>query len=148
MTFWSCTMRLIPYLQFDGQCEAAFKLYETCLGGKITFMMRYAEALQSDKAQPSGWPAGWEDKIYHVTLLAGDYMLHGADLPPDLYQAPQGFSLNLELQDLAKGERIFHGLAHNGTVKMPLQETFWAQRFGVLVDRFGIPWLINVAKQP
>ena len=136
-------MHLIPYLQFDGQCEAAFKLYEACLGGKITFMMRYAEAPPSDKAQP----AGWGDKVYHITLVADDYMLQGADLPPGSYQTPQGFSLSLELQDATKGERIFNELAQNGIVKMQLQETFWAQRFGVLVDRFGIPWLINVGKQ-
>ena len=136
-------MRLIPYLQFDGQCEPAFKLYETSLGGKITLMMRYAEAPKSDKVEP----AGWDHKIYHVTLVGGDYMLQGADVAAESYQAPQGFSLNLELQDAAKGERIFKDLAQNGTVKMQLQETAWAQRFGLVVDRFGVTWLINVAKQ-
>ena len=136
-------MRLIPYLQFDGQCEAAFRLYETCLDGKITFMTRYAEAPGGDKPQP----AGWGERIYHVTLVMGDYMLQGADVPSESYERPQGFSLNLELQDAARGERIFNQLAHNGTVKMQLQETFWAQRFGVVVDRFGIQWLVNVGKQ-
>ena len=136
-------MRLIPYLQFDGQCEAAFRLYERCLGGKITLMMRYAEAPPSEQAQS----AGWGDKIYHVTLVAGDTMLQGADLPPESYQKPQGFSLNIELEDAAKGERIFNALAQNGTMKMQLQETSWAQRFGVVVDRFGIQWLINVGKE-
>ena len=106
-------------------------------------MMRYAEARQSESAQP----AGWGDKIYHVTLVLGDYMLQGADLPPESYQKPQGFSLNLELEEAAKGERIFNELAQSGTVKMQLQETSWAQRFGVVVDRFGIPWLINVGKE-
>ena len=125
-------MRLIPYLQFDGQCEEAFKLYEACLGGKITLMMRYAEAPKSDKAEP----AGWGHKIYHVTLVVGDCTLQGADLPLESYQPPQGFSLNLELQDAAKGERIFKDLAQHGTVKMQLQETAWAQRFGLVVDRF------------
>jgi len=135
-------MHLIPYLQFRGECEAAFKIYETCLGGKITFMMRYAEAPRREKAEPTGWG----DKIYHVTLVLGNYMLQGADVPPESYQTPQGFSLNLELQDAGKGERIFNTLAQNGTVKMQLQETSWAQRFGFLVDRFGVPWLINVGK--
>lgn len=135
-------MRLVPYLQFDGQCEAAFKLYETCLGGKITVMMRYAEAPQGEQTQP----AGWGDKIFHVTLVVGDYMLQGADVSVESYQAPQGFSLNLELKDASKGERIFKYLSQNGTVKMQLQETSWAQRFGVVVDRFGVTWLINVAR--
>src|SRR5437763_13859878 len=136
-------MRLIPYLQFDGQCEAAFKLYELCLGGKITLMVRYAEAPQTDQAPP----AGWGNKIFHMTLIVGDHMLQGADVPPPSYQIPQGFSLNLELQDATRGERIFDELAQNGTVKMQFQETFWAQGFGFLVDRFGIPWLINVGKE-
>jgi PhnB protein len=73
-------------------------------------------------------------------------MLQGADVPPESYQTPQGFSLSLDLQDAGKGERIFEALAQNGTVKLPLQETSWAQRFGILVDRFGVPWLINVGK--
>jgi len=136
-------MRLIPYLQFDGQCEAAFNLYERCLGGKITLMMRYAEAALSEKSQP----AGWGDKIYHTTLVAGDTMLQGADVPPESYQTPQGFSLNIELQDAMKGEHIFNELAQNGRVTMQLQQTPWAQRFGILVDQFGIPWLINVGKE-
>ena len=138
-------MRLIPYLQFDGQCEPAFKLYETCLGGKITFMMRYGEAPQSDKSEPP--VSEWGHKIYHVTLVVDDCTLQGADVPTESYQPPQGFSLNLELQDAAKGEQIFKDLAQNGTVKMQLQETAWALRFGVLVDRFGVTWLINVGKQ-
>src|SRR5437868_11541643 len=95
-------MRLIPYLQFDGQCEAAFKLYETCLDGKITFMTRYAEAPGGHKPQP----AGWGERIYHVTLVMGDYMLQGADVPSESYERPQGFSLNLELQDAARGEHL------------------------------------------
>ena len=136
-------MRLIPYLQFNGQCEAAFKLYEKCLGGKITLMMRYEEADPGEKSQT----AGWGDKIYHTTLVAGEYILQGADLPPESYERPQGFSLNIELQDAAKGERIFNALAQNGIVKMQLQETPWAQRFGVVVDQFGITWLINVGKE-
>src|SRR5256885_11268393 len=119
-------MRLIPYLQFDGQCETAFRRYETSLSGQITSMTTYAEAPQAEKTRP----AGWDSKIYHVTLVVGDYMLQGADVPPESYRVPQGFSLNLELQDPAKGERIFTNLAQNGTVKMKLQETFCAQRFG------------------
>jgi PhnB protein len=137
-----CMMRLIPYLQFKGECEAAFRVYEACLDGKITFMMRYAEAPQGERHEA----AGWGDKIYHVTLVVEDSMLQGADVTPESYQTPQGFSLSLDLQDAGRGERIFEALAQNGTVKMLLQETSWARRFGMLVDRFGVPWLINVGK--
>ena len=135
-------MRLNPHLQFDGQCEAAFKFYETCFGGKVTFLMKYGETPEGDKVQPE-----WRNKIIHATLVMGDYMLQGADVPADSYQKPQCFSVNLNLQDATKAERIFHALAGNGTVKMEFQETFWTRGFGMLTDRFGIPWMINVGKQ-
>jgi PhnB protein len=77
-------------------------------------------------------------KILHATLRVGDQILQGADTPPDRYQKPQGFSLTLGLKDQAEAERIFKALSEEGTVEMTLQETFWALRFGVLVDRFGI----------
>ena len=135
-------MRLNPHLQFEGRCEAAFKFYETCLGGKITFMIRYAETPSGDKVPPE-----WRDKVIHATIAVGDYMLQGADVPPGQYQKPQGFSVNLNLLDLAKAERVFNALAENGTVKMKFQETFWTRGFGMLIDRFGIPWVINVGTQ-
>ena len=131
-------MQLIPYLGFDGQCEAAFKLYERCLGGKIECMMTY-------DSKPAEYPVPpeWNKRILHATLRVGDQVLMGADAPPDRYQKPQGFSLTLGLNDQAEAERIFKALAEQGTVEMLLQETFWAVRFGVLVDRFGIPWTVN-----
>jgi PhnB protein len=91
-------------------------------------------------------PAKWRNKILHASLKVGDEVLMGADAPPDHYQKPQGFSVTLGMKDPAEAERIFHALAENGTVQMPLQETFWAARFGMLVDRFGIPWMINCEK--
>src|SRR5215510_8372240 len=132
-------MHLNPYISFDGQCEAAFKLYERCLGGKIEFIMPY----ESRPAGEYAVPPGWGKKILHATLRVGDHILQGADTPPDHYQKPQGFSLTLGLQDQAEAEGIFNALAEGGTVQMPLQETFWATRFGMLVDRFGIPWTVN-----
>ena len=132
-------MQLNPYLSFNGDCEAAFKLYERCLGGKIECMMRS----ESRPASEFPVPAGWGKKILHATLTVGDQVLMGADTPPDRYQKPQGFSVTLGLKDPAEAERIFAALAEKGTVEMALQETFWGGRFGVLVDRFGIPWTIN-----
>lgn len=132
-------IRLNPYLSFNGQCEAAFKFYERCLGGKIECMMPY----ESRPADEYAVPDGWGKKILHATLRVGDQVLQGADAPPDRYQKPQGFSITLGLNDKAEAERIFKALAEKGTVEMALQETFWAVRFGVLVDRFGIPWKIN-----
>ena len=134
----TAAMQLNPYLAFNGQCEAAFKFYERCLGGKIECMMTY-------DSRPAEYPVPpeWNKRILHATLRVGDQVLMGADAQPDQYQKPQGFSLTLGLKDPAEAERIFKALAEKGTVQMALQETFWAIRFGVLVDHFGISWTVN-----
>ena len=98
---------------------------------------------ESRPAEEYPVPAEWHKKILHATLRVGDQVLMGADAPPERYQKPQGFSVTLGLKDQAEAERIFKALAEEGTVEMTLQETFWAVRFGVLVDRFGIPWTVN-----
>jgi PhnB protein len=136
-------MKLNPQLVFSGQCEAAFRLYERCLGGKITFMLTWGNSPMVDQA-----PAEWRDKIYHATLTVGDNVLSGGDPAPEQYEQPKGFSLILGLNDPADAERIFDALAENGTVQMPIQKTFWAVRFGVVVDQFGIPWAINCEQAP
>ena len=127
------------YLFFDGECKAAFKFYEQCLGGKIHEMMTYGDAPMSEEI-----PSEQRDRIMHANLTVGGMVLMGSDTPPDGFEKPQGFSVHLQFDDLVKAERIFQKLAENGTVKMPFQETFWSTRFGMLVDRFGTPWMINV----
>jgi PhnB protein len=79
----------------------------------------------------------------HVRLEVGDSVLMGSDAPPDRYKPPQGFSVNIAVEKPEEAERIFHALAEGGNVGMPLQQTFWAARFGMVVDRFGIPWMVN-----
>ena len=133
-------------LSFDGQCEAAFQFYERCLKGKITFMLRWGESPMAKDA-----PAEWSGKILHATLIIGATVLMGADALPGTYESPQGLSVLLSLDDLGEDdlgetERLFSTLAENGTVRMPLQETFWAHRFGVVTDQFGIPWTLNYEK--
>lgn len=91
-------------------------------------------------------PAEWGKKILHATLSVGDDLLQGADAPPNHYQKPQGFSVSISMKDPAEADRVFHALAENGSVQMPIQETFWAIRFGMVTDRFGIPWMINCEK--
>ncbi len=131
-------MQLNAYLTFNGQCEAAFKFYERCLGGKIEMMMTHGESPMANQVPPE-----WRGKVMHSRLVVGGNVLMGSDAPPDRYNAPKGFSVSLSVDDPAQAERIFHALQEKGTVQMPLQETFWAVRFGTLVDRFGIPWMIN-----
>ena len=134
-------MRLNPHLNFDGRCEEAFKFYEKCLGGKISFTMTYGDSPVADHV-----PADWRNKLIHATLNIANDLLTAADAPPDRYQRPQGFHVTLGLADAAETERILKALSENGTVRMPLQETFWAIRFGMVADRFGIPWMVNCSK--
>ena len=131
-------MQVSPYLSFTGQCEAAFKFYEQCLGGQLGPIFRYAGSPLSDQV-----PADWQEKVMHGSLTIGQQVLLGADVAPDRYEAPKGFSLSLQLRDTTEAERIFHELATDGRVVLPLEKTFWAARFGMVVDRFGIPWLVN-----
>ena len=134
-------MQLNPHLHFNGQCEAAFKFYEKCLGGKIVVLMTYGESPAVEQTPPD-----WGNKIIHGTLALGDQVLTGADVPPDEYEKPKGFYVLLNVGGAAEADRIFNALAEMGAVQMPVQETFWALRFGMLVDQFGTPWMINCGK--
>lgn len=131
-------MQLNPYLTFNGQCEAAFKFYERCLGGKIEMLLTHGESPMAEQTPPE-----WRSKIMHARLVVGDKVLMGSDAPPDRFEQPKGFSVSLSVDAPAEAERIFQALAQNGAVQMPIQETFWAVRFGMVVDRFGIPWMVN-----
>jgi PhnB protein len=131
-------MKLNPYLNFNGQCEAAFKFYEQVLGGKVTFMMTWGEMPGADQ-----FPAESHKLIMHATLSVGEEVLMGADSPDGRYQPPKGITVSLHLNDIAEGERIFNALAEDGNVQMPFQQTFWSPGFGMCVDQFGIPWMVN-----
>ena len=91
-------------------------------------------------------PPEWRNKVMHARLMVGDEVLMGSDAPPGRYEGAKGFSVTLGIENPADAERIFHALAQNGTVQMPIQETFWATGFGMLVDQFGTPWMINCEK--
>jgi PhnB protein len=127
-------------LSFDGQCEAAFKFYERCLNGKITFMLTWGNSPMAKDAPPE-----WSSKIAHATLVVGNTRLQGADPAPGSYESPRGFCIMLQPSE-PDAERLFTELADGGTARVPLQQTFWTLRFGVLTDRFGIPWAINCEK--
>jgi PhnB protein len=131
-------MHLNAYLLFNGNCEEAFQFYEKCLGGKIEVMLPHAGTPAEKHA-----PAEWRNKILHARLAVGDQTLMASDCPPDRYHQPKGFSVSLILNDPAEAKRLFHALEEGVKVEMPIQKTFWATRFGMLVDRFNIPWMIN-----
>ena len=134
-------LRINPHLAFNGQCQAAFESYEKCMGGRILFMMTYGDSPMAEQTPPS-----WRKKIIHATFALGEQRLTGGDVQPEKYQKPQGIAVALNLGDAAEADRLFQALAENGVVQMPVQETFWALRFGMLVDQFGTPWMINCGK--
>ncbi len=132
-------MEVNPYLLFNGNCAEAFKFYEEALGGKIETISTFGGSPAAEHAPPE-----WADKVLHASLSIGNTRLMGSDAPPGQYSQPQGISVALGLNDPAKGEQIFKALSENGTVQMPYQATFWAAGFGMCIDRFGIPWMVNV----
>jgi PhnB protein len=134
-------MRLGTHLNFDGNCRAAFEYYEKCLGGKVTIMLTYGESPMAAHV-----PSGDHGKIVHATCEFGDQRLTGADVPQGRYEKPQGFEVILNIDAAEEAERVFKALENGGLTQMPLQETFWALRFGMVTDRFGTPWMVNCEK--
>ena len=133
-------MRFNAHLSFNGQCEEAFQLYKQCLGGEITLMLTYGNSPTA-----SSFP-GLEDKISHTTFKLNDQVLTGGDVPPGSYEKPQGFAIQLNIDNPNEAEQIFNTLSEGGTIQLPLQQTFWAERYGMVTDRFGTPWEINCGK--
>jgi PhnB protein len=131
-------MQMNPYLNFKGDCEAAFQFYERCLGAKLGPIFRYAGSPMAGEV-----PAAFQEKIMHGSVTIGDQVLMGADVLPERYEVPKGFSLSLQIKSAEEAERVFRELGEGGEAVMPLAKTFWAERFGVLVDRFGIRWIVN-----
>jgi PhnB protein len=148
-------MNATPYLNFTGDCREAFATYQQVLGGELR-QLTYGQA----PPQPPGAdgcgggepPPGSADLIMHASLLppqAQAPLLMGSDMPPGTQQQGRGgIAVALDCADNAEAERVFAALAQGGQVQMPIAETFWAERFGMLVDRFGIPWLINGTYKP
>ncbi|MFC5741756.1 VOC family protein [Dyella tabacisoli] len=134
-------MKINAYLNFNGDCKTAFECYAQCFRGKITMISHFADAPASMCEQI---PAEFHDKVMHARLEIGDQVLMGSDsAPPCPYEGIKGCSMAIAIDDPAEAERIFNTLAENGTVQMPLDETFWAKKFGMLTDRFGVAWMIN-----
>ena len=131
-------MQVNPYLHFNGNCEEAFAYYARALGGKIEAMMPHEGTPASTHV-----PADWQKKIMHARMTIDGEVLMASDAMPSHYHKPQGFSVSLQIEDPADAEKKFAALADGGSVTMPIQQTFWARRFGMCVDRFGIRWLVN-----
>lgn len=133
-------MKLNPYLFFNGNCEEAFKFYEKTLGGKIEAMMRVEEAPADAQAQMG---AGMKGRIMHACMKIADFNLMASDSSQAQFNKPQGFAVSLNYDDPAEAERIFKAISAGGTVPMPAGKTFFARYFGMGVDKFGTPWMVN-----
>lgn len=134
-------MKLNPYLSFNGRCREAFEFYERALGGKIAFIQTYGESPMASSVPPEV-----HGHVMHATLQLGDQVLQGADAPPGQFTTPGGFCVAAHCDDFAEGERVFDALAADGTVQMPFQATFWAEGFGMVIDQFGTPWIVNAGQ--
>jgi PhnB protein len=131
-------MQVNPYLFYNGNCEAAFKFYENVLGAKVELMLTHESAPAS---MPS--PPDWKKKIMHGRMSIDGEVIMASDTPPDHFRQPQGFSVSLQIENPAEAERRFAALSEGGTVTMPFGKTFFSRGFGMCVDQFGIPWMVN-----
>jgi PhnB protein len=130
-------MKLHTYLNFGGNCEEAFRFYEKHLGGKVLMMMRYGE-----QPEPKNVPPGTEKWVLYADMTIGETELMGSDVPPERFLPMRSVYLSLAVDSSEEAERIFKLLNEGGEVFMPMAETFFAFRFGMLRDRFGTSWMI------
>jgi PhnB protein len=134
-------MQLNTYVNFAGSCAEAFRFYEQHLGGTIRMMMRHGESPDQSRVRPE-----WKDAVLHAQMSVGGTTLLGADIPDA--QPMRSAYLSLHVDSDAEAERVYAALGEGGQVFMPLQETFFASRFGQLRDRFGINWMILRERPP
>ena len=135
-------MQVQPYVCFEGRCEEAIEFYKAALGAEVAFQMRFKE--MPGPHPPGAIPPGAEDKIMHACLRIGESTVLVSDGRATGKPDFQGVQLAVQLTDPAQAERVFAGLADGGQVRMPLAETFWSPRFGMVADKFGVSWMVNV----
>jgi PhnB protein len=134
-------MSLNTYVHFNGNCEEAFKFYEKVLGGKIQAIFTFEGSPMASQV-----PAEWGKKVMHASMAVDGSVLMGSDAPPGRYSKAAGFSVSINVKNAADAERIYNAMLEGAEVHMPMAETFWALRFGMLTDKFGVPWMINAEK--
>ena len=136
-------MHVQSYLCFDGRCEEAVAFYTKTLGAEVTMLLRFKDS--PEPPQPGMVPPGAEDKVMHMSIRIGETTVLASDGRCLGQPNFQGFALSLTVPDAAEAEHLFTALADGGQVQMPLTTTFFAARFGMVADRFGVVWMISVA---
>ena len=137
-------MRVEPYLFFNGRCEEAVEFYKKALGAKVAMLMRFKDS--PEPHAPGTLPPGSENKVMHASFRVGDTTVMASDGFCKGQTDFQGLSLSLTVTNETEADRVFASLSEGGSTSMPIQETFWARRFGMCTDRFGIPWMVNCPK--
>src|SRR3984957_12850089 len=135
------TMRINPYLNFNGNCSEAFQFYAKALGGKDLRIMTFR-----DSPMGADMPANEKDWVMHARFTLGNFKIMGSDSPGGRYNKPQGYAVNIDVDTPEEADRIFAALSPGGAVGMPIAETFWAKRFGMVTDKFGTHWMVNCEK--
>lgn len=131
-------MNIHAYLIFDGHCAEAFRFYQQVFGGELV-VMPFGDSPMCDEV-----PAEHRDRTMHASLSVGGQLLMGSDtMPGEPHDGIKGCHISIQAEDLAHAERLYQALTVGGSVQMALQATFWAERFAMLTDRFGVPWMIN-----
>ena len=133
-----------PYLFFGGQCEEALEFYRKALGAEVQMLMRYKESPEEKRPVPECF----DNKVMHASFRVGETTVMASDGMCDGKPNFEGFSLSITVADEAEAERVFAALSDGGLVTMALEKTFWAPKFGILTDRFGVGWMVSVAHKP
>lgn len=134
-----------PYLFFSGRCEEALEFYRTAVGARVEFLMRHSDS--PDAPPPGMLQPGWENKVMHATFHIGSSTVMGSDGCDDKSQFG-GFALSIAWPTEAEADQAFARLSEGGQVQMPLTKTFWSPKFGMLIDRFGVSWMVTVTAPP
>jgi PhnB protein len=133
-------MQVEPYLFFDGRCEEAIEFYRSKLGAEVTMLMRFKDS--PEPHQPGMIPPGAENKVMHANLRIGNTAVMASDGRCEGQPSFKGFSLSINAANDAEADRLFTALGDGGQVQMPLTKTFFASRFGMVADRFGVSWMV------
>lgn len=132
-------MKINPYLLFDGNCRQAMAFYEKALGAKIETISTWGEGPAADQM-----PKEAHDLVMHASLNLNDQRIMASDNPPgDKYEGYKGFNITINVDKPEDAEQIFGAISEGGQITMPIEETFWALRFGMVTDQFGVPWMVN-----
>ena len=134
-------MKVQAYISFGGRCEEALEFYKKSIGAEVIDLMRWKESPEADMKGPPGW----EEKVMNASFRIGETELMADDGMGEASAQFKGMTLAIEVADDAEAKRVFTALGEGGHVTMPLAKTFWTSTFGMLTDKFGVPWMVNVA---